>query len=79
VANIPDIIEFLFQRGPFNRSLRHNGLQHDNWRYVDVRNNLHNRFVRIFTIVLLFEQRSQTVSLPFLSVNLDGIISDYAR
>lgn len=72
--------DYCFLQGyPVDRSIRHHGVQHDNGRYVDLRYNIHGGAVRLLPVVLLFVQRipgSEIIPLQFLSLDLDGIVSD---
>ncbi|XP_006610585.1 uncharacterized protein LOC102678884 isoform X4 [Apis dorsata] len=67
---------------PADRSIRHHGVQHDNGRHVDLRYNIHGGAVWLLPVVLLFVQRipgSEIISLQFLSLDLDGTVSDNPR
>lgn len=75
--------DYCFLQGcPADRSIRHHGVQHDNGRHVDLRYNIHGGVVRLLPVVLLFVQRipgSEIIPLQFLSLDLDGTVSDNPR
>lgn len=72
----------LLQSDSIDRSVCHNGVQHDNGRYADLWHYLHSHALRILAIVLLSLQGipwSEIISLSFLSFDLDGAVSDNPR
>lgn len=82
LAYIVLYVNSLLQCDSTDWSVCHDGVQHDNGRYADLRHYLHGHALRILAIVLLPLQgipRGEIISLSFLSFDLDGAVSDNPR